>query len=85
MNQGKESGALDRHIQLTLILGFGAGNARRNDLAVLVDEFLQYADVFVIDLDNFFGGEAAEFLAAKQAAIGIACVFFVLVEFLTTG
>ena len=54
MDQGEESRTLDRYIQLTLITGFGTGNTRRDDLAVLVDEFLQDADVFVIDLDDFF-------------------------------
>ena len=53
--------------------------ARRHDFEK------QHADVLVIDLDNFFGGEAAEFLAAEQTAIGVACVFLVLVELLTTG
>ena len=85
MDQREETCALDRHIQLTLILGFGTGDARRNDLAVFVDEFFQNANIFVIDLNHFFGCEAAEFLAAKQAAIGVACVFFVLVELLTAG
>ena len=85
MNQGEESRALDRHIQLALIFCFGASDAGRNDFAVFVDKFLQDADVFVIDLDNFFCGEAAEFFAAKKAAIGIACVFLVLVELLTAG
>ena len=85
MDQRKKTRTLDRDIQLTLILGFGPGDARRNDLAVFVDEFLQHADILVIDLDDFLGGEAAEFLAAEKAAIGVACVFLVLVELLTAG
>ena len=85
MNQGEEPCPLDCYIELTLISGLRPGNARRNDLAVFIYKFLQDADVFVIDLDDFFSREAAEFLAAKQAAIGVACVFLVLVELLTAG
>ena len=65
MYQGEEPCALDRYIQLTLIFGLRSGDTRRNDLAVFVDEFFQDADVFVIDLNDFFCGEAAEFLAAE--------------------
>ena len=83
MNQGEETRALDRHIQLALIFCFGASDAGRNDLAVFIDKFFQDADVFVIDLDNFFGREAAEFLATKQTAIGVTLVFLVLVELST--
>ena len=85
MDQGEETRALDRYIQLTLVFGLRSRDARWNDLAVFVHKFLQDADVFVIDLDNFFCGEAAEFLAAEKAAIGITCVFLVLVELLTAG
>ena len=85
MNQGEETCALDRYIQLTLIFGLRSGDTCRNDLAVFVDEFLQDADVFVIDLNDFFCSEAAEFLAPEKAAIGVACVFLVLVELLTAG
>ena len=85
MDQREEPRALDRYIQLTLLFGLRSGDARWNDLAVFIHKFLQDADVFVIDLDNFFCGEAAEFLAAEKAAIGVACVFLVLVELLTAG
>ena len=85
VDQGQEAGALDGDIELALILGLGASNAGGNDFAVFIDKFFQDADVFVIDLDNFFGRETAEFLAAEKAAIGITCVFLVLVELLTAG
>ena len=85
MDQGEEPRALDSYIQLTLIFGLRSGDARRNDLAVFIDEFFQDANVFLIDLNNFFCGEAAEFLAAKKAAIRDTCVFLVLVELLTAG
>ena len=65
MDQREETRALDRHIELALILCLGAGDTGGNDFAVFIDKFLQYADVFVIDLDNFFGREAAEFLATE--------------------
>ena len=65
MDQGEETCALDRYIQLTLISGLRSGDTRRNDLAVFVYKFLQDTDVFVIDLNDFFCGEAAEFLAAE--------------------
>ena len=85
MDQGEETRTLDRYIQLTLITGFGTGDTRRNDLAIFVNKLFQDADVFVIDLDDFFCGETAEFLAAEKAAIGVTCVFLVLVELLTAG
>ena len=85
MDQSEETCALDRYIQLTLIFGLRSGDTRRNDLAVFVDEFFQDTDVFVIDLNDFFSGEPAKFLAAKKAAIGVTCVFLVLVELLTAG
>src|SRR5437763_4629244 len=43
-----------------------AGDARRHDLAVLLDEILQHVDVLVIDLLDAFGGEPAELLALEQ-------------------
>ena len=41
-------------------------NARRHDLAVLLDEILEDVDVLVIDFLHLFRGEAAELAALEQ-------------------
>src|SRR5688572_5752314 len=63
--QREEARALDRVGQLALIAGGGAGDARRDDLAGLVDEVLQDVDVLVVDPLDLLGGEAAELAAAE--------------------
>ena len=64
--QRQKTRAIDRHGELALVAGLGAGDARRDDLAVLVDEVLQDPDVLVIDLLDAFGREAAELPAAEE-------------------
>src|SRR5713226_7931598 len=64
--QREEACALDRLGQLPLVAGRGAGDARRNDLAGLVDEVLQHLDVLVVDPLHLLGREAAELAAAEQ-------------------
>ena len=63
--QREEARALDRGRQLALVARGGAGDARRDDLAVLVDEVLQQLDVLVVDPLDLLGGEAAELAAAE--------------------
>src|SRR6185369_14542621 len=50
------------------------GDARRDDLAVLVDEVLEERDVLVVDFLDVLGGEAAELAAAKQPAVLLASI-----------
>src|SRR5256886_14695865 len=76
--QRQEARALDRLGQLPLIAGGGAGDARRNDLAGLVDEVLQHVDVLVVDPLDLFGGEAAELAPAEQRPLAL--VLLVLAE-----
>src|SRR5574342_249369 len=76
--QRQEAGALDRFRQLPLIAGGGAGDARRDDLAGLVDEVLQRLDVLVVDPLGLLGGEAAELAAPEQRALP--AVLLVLAE-----
>ena len=45
VDQRQEARALDRHAELALVTGLRPGDARRDDLAVLVDEVLQDRDV----------------------------------------
>src|SRR6266849_11114937 len=52
--------ALDRRRELALVMGARAGDARRDDLAVLADEILEQLDVLVVDPLDLLGGEAAE-------------------------
>src|SRR5436309_9530251 len=65
-NQRQETRALDRFRELTLVARGGAGDARRDDLAGLVDEVLQHFDVLVVDPLDLLGGEAAELAATEQ-------------------
>ena len=76
--------ALDRGVDLTLVMRLGAGQACRHDLAVFLDEILQGVDVFVVDLFNVCGGEAAEFLALEQRVLLFAlfCLSLFLSNFL---
>src|SRR5690349_14119780 len=76
--QGEEARALDRHGKLPLVAGRGSGDARRDDLAGLVDEVLQDLDVLVVDPLDLLGGEAAELAAAEQRPLRL--VLLVLAE-----
>ena len=76
--QGEEARALDRLGQLALVAGRGAGDARRDDLAGLVDEVLEDLDVLVVDPLDFLGGEAAELAAAEERPLSL--VLLVLAE-----
>ena len=63
--QGEEARALDRVGKLPLEAGRGPGDARRDDLAGLVDEVLEDLDVLVVDPLDLVCGEAAELAAAE--------------------
>src|SRR5215208_5107376 len=76
--QREEARALDRVRQLALVAGGGAGDARRDDLAGLVDEVLEHFDVLVVDPLDLVGGEAAELAAAEQRPLPF--VLLVLAE-----
>src|SRR3954465_3373083 len=77
-NQRQETRALDRFRELTLVAGGGPGDARRDDLAGLVDEVLEHFDVLVVDPLDLLGGEAAELAAAEQRPLPF--VLLVLAE-----
>src|SRR5438067_2669258 len=64
--QREKARALDRRRKLSLIVRLRAGDPRRHDLAVLLDEVLEDVDVLVVDLLHLFGGEAAELAALEQ-------------------
>src|SRR6185503_11026563 len=64
--QREKARAVDRDRELALVARLGPGDARRDDLAVLVDEFLEDADVLVVDLLHLLRGEAAEPPAPEQ-------------------
>src|SRR2546423_301833 len=74
----EEARALDRLRELPLVAGGGAGDARRDDLARLVDEILEHLDVLVVDPLDFLGGEAAELAPAEQRPLPL--VLLVLAE-----
>src|SRR5690349_7077866 len=83
--QGQEARALDGGVQLALVDRAGAGQARRDDLAVLGDEVAQGVDVLVVDLFDAGDGEAAEALALEQQRLRIALGTLVLVELFEGG
>src|SRR5436853_152375 len=64
--QRQEARALHRVGELTLVMRARAGDARRDDLAVLADEVLEQIDVLVVDPFHLLGGEAAEFAPLEQ-------------------
>src|SRR6476661_3186622 len=76
--QREEARALDRVRELALVARRGAGDARGDDLAGLVDEVLQDLDVLVVDPLDFLGGEAAELAAAEEGPLAL--VLLVLAE-----
>src|SRR6476659_7985857 len=84
-DQGQEARALDGGVELALVDRAGAGQARRDDLAVLGDEVAQGVDVLVVDFLDAGDGEAAEALALEQQRLRVALRTLVLVEFLERG
>src|SRR5258706_7628171 len=76
--QREETRALDRIRQLALVAGRSPGDARRDDLAGLVDEVLQDLDVLVVDPLDLLGGKAAELAAPEQRPLSL--VLLVLAE-----
>src|SRR5512139_1918291 len=70
--QREEARALDRRVELALVVRLRAGQAGRRDLAVLADEVAQRLDVLVVDLVDFLRGEAAEALALEQRILLVA-------------
>src|SRR5258708_27819562 len=71
--QREEARALDRVRELALVARRGAGDARGDDLAGLVDEVLQDLDVLVVDPLDLLGGGAAGLAAAvhRPLALGL--------------
>src|SRR5258706_9744029 len=68
-HQRQEAGALYRGRQLAVVAGRSAGDAGRDDAAVLVDEVLEDVDRLVVDEFDLLGGEAAELAAPEQRAL----------------
>src|SRR5688572_14914174 len=68
-HQGHEPRALDRGGKLALVAGRGAGDAGRDDAAVLVDEVLEDVDRLVVDPLDLLRGEAAELAAPEKRAL----------------
>src|SRR5437764_7099597 len=75
--QRQKTRALDRRRQLALVVRLRAGNPRRHDLAVLLNEILQDVNVLVVDFLYLLGGKAAELAALEQiiAALAFLAVF----------
>src|SRR5467141_2197687 len=76
--QREEARALDRLGQLPLVAGRGGGDARRDDLAGLVDEVLEHFDVLVVDPLHLLGGRAIKHTTTEQRPLPF--VLFVLGE-----
>src|SRR5438067_9007220 len=70
--QRQKPRTLDRRRQLALIVRLRAGDSRRHDLAVLLNEILENVGVLVVDLLHLFSGEAAELAALEQIVAALA-------------
>src|SRR5215470_4089346 len=68
----QEARAFDRDGELPLVEGLRSGDAARHDLAGLGDVTLENAEILVVDRLHPFRGEAAELLAAREAATAAA-------------
>src|ERR1700755_2374318 len=64
--QGEEACALDRYCELALIKRLRARDAAGDDLARLSDVALQRGQIFVVNVLDAFGREAAELLAPGE-------------------
>src|SRR2546426_1528137 len=60
--------ARDRDLQRALVLGAGAGDPARLDLAPLRDKRRQQPDVLVVDVIDFLRAELADAPAPEEAA-----------------
>jgi hypothetical protein len=65
-DQSQETRTFDSGVELTLVNGTCASQARWNDFAVFGDEITQCVDVFVVNLDNVSHRETAVALALEQ-------------------
>src|SRR3546814_19537031 len=82
--QREETRALDRQCQLTLITRAGAGDAGRNDLAVLANVTLEQGEILVVDLRSVVRAELAGLLAT--IALLCHCLYpFFRFRFFSTG
>ncbi len=63
--QRQKARTLDGGSELTLVFGFGAGDAAWHNFAALAHEGLQQVEIFVIDLGDAFSGKTAISSATK--------------------
>src|SRR3954452_19740274 len=76
------AGALDRRLQLALVLGAGARNAPRQNLAALGHERPDQLHVLVVDVVDLVRTEFADLAPAEQRA---ALALFLLARFLVAA
>src|SRR4051812_5061526 len=81
-DEGDLAGALDRRLQLALVLGAGAGNASRQDLAALGHERPDQLHVLVVDVVDLVRAELADLATAEQRA---ALSLFLVARLLVPG
>src|SRR4051812_30655621 len=81
-NERDLAGALDRRLQLALVLGAGAGNAPRQDLAALRHERPDQLHVLVVDVVDLVRAELADLAPAEQRA---ALSLFLVARLLVAG
>jgi len=74
--QREEAGTLDCAVELTLVVGLGASQSGRNDLAIFLDEITQGIEILVIDLINASRAEAAELAALEERILLGELLFF---------
>ena len=65
-DQGQETRAFDGCLKHALILGFGAGDAAWNNLAIFRHILAQGVQIFIINAGYAFGRKFAEFTATEK-------------------
>src|SRR5471032_2690326 len=81
-NQRDLPGALDRRLQLALVLRAGSGNAPRQDLAALGHERPDELHVLVVDVVDLVRAELADLAATEHRA---ALPLFLVARFLVAA
>src|SRR5262245_44916034 len=68
----EETRTFDRGVELALVVGLGARQTRRHDLAVVGDEIAQRLQILVIDLLDAFDRKTTELLALEKSVLLVA-------------
>jgi hypothetical protein len=84
-DQSQETRTFDSCVELTLVDGTCASQARWDDFAVFADEITQCVDIFVVNLDNVSHRKTAVALALEQQILCWALWALVFVKTFWSG